>query len=65
MTQHFTKNTVEAPFYCGKCGKSTQHRICGGRKGPCLKCVERLEIEHAKPKPTPPAEQRGLFGGSR
>lgn len=48
MTQHFTKNTVSATFYCPKCGRSTSHRIDDGRKGPCLECMARFD---AKPKP--------------
>jgi hypothetical protein len=48
MTQHFTQNTVSAAFWCGKCQRSTQHRIDKGRKGPCLGCVERLEKQHAE-----------------
>lgn len=47
MTQHFTRNTVSAEFWCGKCKKRTQHRIDGGRKGPCLECIARLEKESA------------------
>jgi hypothetical protein len=47
VTQHFTRNTVSATFYCGKCGKSTPHRIDDRRKGPCLECIARLEREHA------------------
>lgn len=43
MTQHFTRSTVSASFYCSKCGKMTQHRIDGGRKGPCLECIAKLE----------------------
>jgi hypothetical protein len=62
MTHHFTKNTVQAPFHCGKCGKETAHRIDGGRKGPCLECMTRLEKEHdAKGEQKPPAKQMGLF----
>lgn len=47
MTQHFTRSTVSSAFYCSKCGKVTQHRIDGVRKGPCLDCIARLEEEHA------------------
>jgi hypothetical protein len=43
MTQHFTRNTVSAPFYCSKCGKQTSHRIDSGRKGPCLDCMARYD----------------------
>lgn len=64
MTQHFTRNTVSAEFYCPKCKKMTQHRIDAGRKGPCLDCIQRLEDEHNKPKQAeffPPPEQIKLF----
>jgi hypothetical protein len=47
MTQHFTRNTISAEFYCAKCRKMTQHRV-DVRKGPCLECVERLNVEHAQ-----------------
>jgi hypothetical protein len=46
MTEHFTKNTVSAAFYCRKCGKVTQHRIDDGRKGPCLDCIAKLDAQH-------------------
>ena len=45
MTQHFTRNTVSASFYCGKCERFTQHRIDKGRKGPCLNCIEKYDAE--------------------
>lgn len=63
MTQHFTRSTVSASFYCGKCERFTQHRIDGGRKGPCLECIDRQDKEHAnRPAETPaPAKQKGLF----
>lgn len=43
MTQHFTRNTVSAAFWCSKCGKMTQHRIDDRRKGPCLECMARYD----------------------
>jgi len=53
MTEHFSRNTISAEFWCGKCGKRTQHRIDfvdefkkSGRKGPCLDCIARLEAQH-------------------
>ena len=46
MTQHFTRGTISATFHCPKCGKPTPHRIDDGRKGPCLTCIERLEVEY-------------------
>lgn len=48
MTQHFTRDTVSASLWCPKCKKQTQHRIDGVRKGPCLECIERLNVEHAQ-----------------
>jgi len=41
MTEHFTRSTVSAAFYCSKCEKVTQHRIDDCRKGPCLECIAR------------------------
>ena len=62
MTQHFTKNTVSASFFCPKCETFTQHRIDHGRKGPCLECIDRANKEHDNRPATPaPAEQKGLF----
>ena len=43
MTQHFTRNTVEAESWCRKCGKPTMHRIDGVKLGPCLDCLRALE----------------------
>lgn len=60
MPEHFTANTVSAEFFCSKCGKFTQHRIDGHRKGPCLECIARLNAAH---QPSTPAMHapRGLF----
>ena len=60
MTEHFTKNTVSAAFPCPKCKTTTQHRIDGGRKGPCLVCIEKLEAAHQSPK-LAPVKQEDLF----
>jgi hypothetical protein len=46
MSEHFTRNTVSAEFWCGKCQKRTQHRIDDRRRGPCLECIARLEAQH-------------------
>jgi hypothetical protein len=46
MTEHYTRNTVSAESYCPKCGRMTQHRIDGVRKGPCLECIIKLEAQH-------------------
>lgn len=36
MPEHYTKNTLECTAWCSKCGRFTQHRVDGGRRGPCL-----------------------------
>jgi hypothetical protein len=46
MPEHFTRNTVSAEFWCGKCQKRTQHRIDDKRKGPCLNCIAKLNAQH-------------------
>lgn len=46
MTEHFTRNTVSAFLHCKKCGKQTEHRIDGVKRGPCLDCVAELERQH-------------------
>jgi hypothetical protein len=61
VTQHYTRNTVEASAWCRKCGKPTMHRIDGVRLGPCLVCLERLEAAADEPKPEKPAQQIELF----
>jgi len=64
MSEHFTRNTISAAFYCGKCGRSTQHRVDDRRKGPCLECIAKLERGHAEaPKPEPD-KQWTFFGGA-
>lgn len=62
MTQHFTKNTVSASFYCNKCGKFTQHKVSDGRKAHCLECAARLDQLHIESRnKEPQAVQEGLF----
>lgn len=47
MPHHFTKNTIEASFFCAKCMKDTPHRIDNGRRGPCLTCMAlQLTLPH-------------------
>lgn len=61
MPEHFTRNTVSAEFWCGKCGKRTQHRIDDRRKGPCLECMARYDAAKLV-KPQPQAtKQEELF----
>jgi hypothetical protein len=66
MTQHFTRNTISAAKWCGKCQKSTQHRIDfvnelkqGGRIGPCLECMARYD--NAPKVEKPEEKQEELF----
>jgi hypothetical protein len=62
VTEHFTKNTVEAKLWCRKCSKFTMHRIDRdrdqGRKGPCLDCIARgeLQIRQRKKREDPPEQ---------
>jgi len=46
MPEHYTRNTLECTVYCKRCGKDTQHRVDGGRRGPCLECIKRLELQN-------------------
>lgn len=62
MSEHFTRNTVSAAFWCRKCDKFTQHRIDSGRKGPCLDCIARLDEQHAAAPPKPVADTQQAFG---
>jgi hypothetical protein len=64
MTEHYTKLTVSAMHFCSKREKSTEHRVDGGRLGPCLNCIEKLQIEHAYNEQMKRQEQRQgvLFG---
>jgi|SRR5215475_12268966 len=59
--QHYTKSTVQAKLYCRKCGDWTMHRVDGGRKGPCLKCMARWERILKQPKPVPAPKQEEMF----
>lgn len=45
--EHFTKFTVSVSAFCKKCQKQTEHRVDSGRLGPCVRCMEKLQVEHA------------------
>lgn len=64
MPEHYTKSTVSATYWCAKCGAATEHRVDGGRRGPCLKCLAAMPVAVEKPE-TPAAVQEELFGGAR
>lgn len=62
MAEHYTRSTVSAEAWCAKCGKRTQHRIDGVRKGPCLDCIAKLEKQHDDASVKPEEEkQKELF----
>lgn len=58
MPEHFTRNTVSASYWCAKCSKATQHRVDGGRRGPCIPCMEAVPAGERKPAQV---EQASLF----
>jgi hypothetical protein len=60
MAYHFTKSTIEASFWCNKCGRETMHRVDSGRRGPCLVCLAHPDPPKKKP---PSPEQPSLFEG--
>lgn len=62
MSEHYTRNTVSASAWCSKCAKQTPHRIDDRRKGPCLVCIAKLEIEHANAPKKQAPKQESLFG---
>jgi ribosomal protein L44E len=49
MGEHYTKATKECDVYCTRCDMITRHRVDGGRRGPCLACIARIEAEIASP----------------
>jgi hypothetical protein len=52
MPEHFTKNTLEVTAYCPQCKQNTQHRVDGGRRGPCI------DANHGNPFRTIPGERQ-------
>lgn len=50
MPEHFTKNTLECTAWCAKCQRNTQHRVDGGRRGPCIDPKHPVQKESAKQK---------------
>ena len=36
MTEHYTRNTESVTAWCAKCSRMTDHRVDGGRRGPCI-----------------------------
>jgi hypothetical protein len=48
MPEHYTRNTLEVTAWCARCQRDTQHRVDGGRRGPCLECLARLDAAGAQ-----------------
>lgn len=46
MKEHYTKSTISVSAFCFKCQKSTEHRVDHGCRGPCMRCIERLQTEY-------------------
>lgn len=61
MSEHFTRNTVSASFWCNKCKKFTQHAVSNGRKAHCLECVARYDAQPKVKRVELPKQER-LFG---
>ena len=62
MAEHYSSSTVSISAYCKKCGKYTQHRVDGHRKGPCLVCIDKLNAAHDSAPVKPElARQQNLF----
>jgi hypothetical protein len=43
VAEHYTRNTLGCTVWCKKCDGFTQHRVEGGRRGPCLTCIAKAE----------------------
>lgn len=56
MGEHYTRNTETVTAWCDKCRRVTEHRVDGGRRGPCLEHQAAV-----KPKKPAPAKSGDLF----
>jgi ribosomal protein L44E len=52
MAEHHTRNTLEVTKYCPQCQQNTQHRVDGGREGPCI------DPQHGDPLRTIPGQRQ-------
>lgn len=53
MVEHYTRNTETVTAWCLKCKRNTEHRVDGGRRGPCI------DPAHPKPKEKPAKKTAG------
>ena len=65
MGEHFPRATISVSAWCSKCQKRTQHRVDDRRKGPCLDCMAKLQVQHAQNEidRARRARQGNLFSG--
>jgi hypothetical protein len=61
MKNFFSKNTVEASFWCQVCHKDTIHRVHGGRPDACKDCQKRLQNPPLPGIVEPEPEQIEMF----
>lgn len=59
--KHYTRNTVSAERWCGKCKRMTQHEVHGVKGGACIECIAKLEAQHEAKKDEPKAAQQEGF----
>jgi hypothetical protein len=69
MSEHYTRNTLECTAWCAKCQRDTQHRVDGGRKGPCIDPAHPYPIDdltnaqrYRREEERRAKEQPSLFG---
>lgn len=58
MAEHYTKATVQASYWCNRCGKVTMHLVHDRRLGSCMACIARLE-EESKNRPARDKPKQG------
>jgi hypothetical protein len=69
MPEHYTKNTLECTAWCNKCQRNTQHRVDGGRRGPCLEhaapALSAAQLRRQKAEQKRALRGPGLFDGEK
>ena len=50
MSQHYTKNTIQAESCCKTCGRATPHHVSDGKLCHCLTCAEQRMSQPKPPK---------------
>ena len=57
MPEHYTRNTESVTAWCNVCRRETQHRVDGGRRGPCLEHEAKRALTRAQEKRREKLEQ--------